>query len=71
MISCTNLRCLRIIPEVEAQIGKPVLSSNLALAWHMLRLAGGIADPMPEFGRLFTAAGRPPRHRSQVSRRRR
>ena len=56
VISCTNLRCLRIIPEVEAQIGKPVLSSNQALAWHMLRLAG-ITDPMPKFGRLFTVRG--------------
>lgn len=47
-ISCTNLRCAGIIAEAERQIGKPVLSSNLALIWHMLSLAGldtrGIAE---------------------------
>ncbi len=31
----------------------PVTSSNHALAWHSLRLAG-IADRLPQFGRLFT-----------------
>lgn len=53
VISCTNLRCLRVIPEIEAQTGVPVLSSNQALAWHMLRLAG-IQEPQPQFGRLFS-----------------
>ncbi|UWQ78994.1 aspartate/glutamate racemase family protein [Leisingera sp. S132] len=53
VISCTNLRCLRIIPEIEAQTGVPVISSNQALGWHMLRLAG-VTDPQPQFGKLFT-----------------
>jgi maleate isomerase len=52
VISCTNLRCLQIIPEIEAEIGVPVLSSNTALAWHMQRLAG-IAEKQPQLGRLF------------------
>ncbi|SDW62322.1 maleate isomerase [Ruegeria halocynthiae] len=34
-LSCTNLRTLDAIPRIEAQIGKPVLSSNQSLAWHM------------------------------------
>ena len=34
-LSCTNLRTFAAIPEIERRIGKPVLSSNLALAWHM------------------------------------
>ncbi|MFT4792887.1 MAG: maleate isomerase [Paracoccaceae bacterium] len=38
-LSCTNLRTLDVIDAVEAAIGKPVVSSNLALAWHMGRLA--------------------------------
>lgn len=38
-LSCTNLRTLDVISDVEAAIGKPVLSSNLVLAWHLLRLA--------------------------------
>ncbi|WP_371170648.1 aspartate/glutamate racemase family protein [Aliiroseovarius sp. 2305UL8-7] len=52
VISCTNLRCLSIIPEIEARTGVPVLSSNQALAWHMLRLAG-IEDTHEGMGRLF------------------
>lgn len=38
--SCTNLRTLKVIEACEQRIGKPVISSNLALAWHMLHLAG-------------------------------
>ena len=53
VISCTNLRCLRVIPEVEEATGVPVISSNQALAWHMLRLAG-VDSPMPQFGKLFS-----------------
>ena len=34
-ISCTNLNTLPIIKEIENEIGKPVLSSNQVLAWHM------------------------------------
>lgn len=52
VISCTNLRCLRVIPQIEARIGVPVISSNQALGWHMLRLAG-IEDAQPQFGTLF------------------
>jgi maleate isomerase len=47
-ISCTNLRCADLIAAAEGRLGKPVLSSNLALLWHMLTLAGietkGIAE---------------------------
>ncbi|NDW52059.1 Asp/Glu racemase [Aliiroseovarius sp. PrR006] len=52
VISCTNLRCLNIIPRLEAELGIPVLSSNTALVWHMLRLAG-ITDELPDICRLF------------------
>lgn len=51
-VSCTSLRVASIAAEVEAIIGKPVTSSNHAMAWHMLRLAG-INDLMPQHGRLF------------------
>ena len=37
-LSCTNLRTLAAIPQIESRIGKPVLSSNQSLAWHMKRL---------------------------------
>jgi maleate isomerase len=52
-VSCTSLRVAEIVAGVEAELGKPVTSSNHALAWHMLRLAG-IDDAMPQHGRLFT-----------------
>jgi maleate isomerase len=51
-VSCTSLRVAEIAEEVERAIGKPVTSSNLALAWHCLRLAG-VNDPIPGYGRLF------------------
>jgi maleate isomerase len=39
-LSCTNLRTLDVIDPLEAMLGKPVLSSNQVLLWHMARLAG-------------------------------
>ena len=39
-LSCTNLRTLDIIEDLEAETGRPVLSSNMVLAWHMASLAG-------------------------------
>jgi len=53
-LSCTNLRTLDIIDDLEATLGKPVVSSNQALAWHMASLAGGVALPAAP-GRLFRA----------------
>jgi maleate isomerase len=52
-VSCTSLRLAAQIPALEAAIGKPVLSSNYAMAWHALRLAG-VDDVLPALGRLFT-----------------
>lgn len=51
-VSCTSLRVARIAEAAEARIGKPVTSSNHALAWHLLRLAG-IDDHIQGFGRLY------------------
>jgi maleate isomerase len=51
-VSCTSLRVASIVEELEAELGRPVTSSNHAMAWHCLRLAG-IADAIPGFGRLF------------------
>lgn len=36
--SCTNLRALTILDEAERQLGKPVMTSNSALAWHISTL---------------------------------
>jgi maleate isomerase len=51
-VSCTSLRIAELVPELEARIGKPVISSNFAMAWHALRLAG-VEDREPARGRLF------------------
>lgn len=51
-ISCTAVRAVDVIERLEQALGKPVLSSNQALAWQALRLAGYI-DPISGFGRLL------------------
>lgn len=51
-VSCTSLRTLRIIDALERELGVPVVSSNLALFWHLLRLAG-VPDSLDRFGTLF------------------
>ncbi|WP_322865551.1 Asp/Glu racemase [Aquicoccus sp. G2-2] len=53
--SCTNLRTLGILAEAEAATGVPVVSSNLALIWHLLRLARIDARGWVP-GRLFALA---------------
>lgn len=51
-LSCTNLRTLDVIDDLEAKLGIPVVSSNLALAWDMARRAGATVAPSAP-GRLF------------------
>lgn len=51
-VACTSLRLAAVVEEIEALSGKPALSSNHAMAWHALRLAG-YREPVPGFGRLF------------------
>ena len=52
-ISCTSVRIAADVAAIETELGIPVTSSNHALAWHCLRLAG-IDDKQPEMGRLFS-----------------
>lgn len=54
-VSCTSLRLVAAAAGLEAELGKPVTSSNHAMAWHALRLAG-VEDRLPAFGRLFAEA---------------
>ena len=49
--SCTNLKTFNIINEAESIIKKPVISSNLALAWNMLDISGIESTNAP--GALF------------------
>ncbi len=39
-VSCTNMKCAQVIPEIEKQTGKVALSSNQVLAWHMAKKIG-------------------------------
>ena len=52
-VSCTSLRLLASAAQIETEVGVPVLSSNMALFWHLLRLAG-VSDELPQLGRIFT-----------------
>ena len=51
-LSCTNLRTLDVISDIEAKINKPVLSSNQVLAWHLAQLAS-LDLKHESFGRLW------------------
>ena len=35
-ISCTALRASRVAERIEASLGRPVVTSNQAMAWHAL-----------------------------------
>jgi maleate isomerase len=50
-VSCTSLRLAEAVADIEAELGKPATSSNHAMAWHALRLAG-VTDQLPTRGRL-------------------
>ena len=51
-VSCTSLRLAESIKAIEAEVGVPVTSSDHALAWHCLRLAG-VNDKIEGAGSLF------------------
>jgi len=51
-ISCVNLHSIQIIERLETDLKKPVITSNQATMWHMLRLAN-INDKIEGYGQLF------------------
>ncbi len=51
-ISCTAMRVSPVIAEIERALGKPVVASNQAIAWHALRLSG-CNDTVSGFGKLL------------------
>lgn len=53
LITATDLASLETIPELEADLGKPVVSSNQAILWHSLR-TGGIDPTVPGCGSLLS-----------------
>ncbi|HEX6346557.1 hypothetical protein [Umezawaea sp.] len=52
LVSCTSLRATAVIPEIEAAIGRPVVSSNQALVWRLRNLLG-FELSNPRLGRLL------------------
>ncbi len=54
-ISCSNFRTLEIIEPLEEKLGKPVVTSNSASIWKMLRLMDD-SRSLPGSGRLLREA---------------
>ncbi|WP_339951629.1 hypothetical protein [uncultured Albimonas sp.] len=55
LITCTDFPTLPLIEPLEAELGVPVVTSNQATLWAMLR-AVGIHDSVPGGGRLLAGA---------------
>lgn len=62
-VSCTAVRVVGAIADIESDIGKPVATSNQATLWHALRTVG-VGDVIPSYGRLLETPGvaTAPRH---------
>jgi len=58
-VSCTALRTAGLVEALEAELGCPLVTSNQAMAWHALRLAGRAAR-LPGRGRLLRSDERAP-----------
>jgi maleate isomerase len=56
LLSCTALRSAEVIEALEVELGRPVVTSNQAMAWHALRL-GGVEDRVGGFGALLRTPG--------------
>jgi maleate isomerase len=54
-VSCSNFPTLAIIEKMEQKLGKPIVASNQASMWKMLRLIGD-KRAVPGAGRLFREA---------------
>lgn len=52
-VSCTSVRLLEACAALESSLGIPLTSSNHAMAWHSLRLAG-VEDSLTQFGSLYS-----------------
>ncbi len=52
VLSCTDMRSVEVIAKLEAEIGKPVVTSNQAMMFQALSLAK-IDQTLPGFGHLL------------------
>lgn len=52
LLSCGALRSIEVVDRLEQHLGKPVICSNQAMLWDVLRLAR-VEDRLPGLGRLL------------------
>jgi maleate isomerase len=55
-LSCGGIRSAEVAQEIEAVVGKPVITSNQAQMWSCLRRTG-ITDTIEGFGQIFSMPG--------------
>lgn len=56
VLSCTDMRSVEIIARLEMAVGKPVVTSNQAMAFQAMGLAG-LTGPTPGYGQLLARPG--------------
>jgi maleate isomerase len=54
-LSCTAIKSASVISALERTCGKPVITSNQCMVWHLLR-SSEISGPAARFGMLFDDA---------------
>ncbi len=52
VMACTDLRAVEVIDRVEQKLGKPVITSNQAMAFATAK-AFGLKSHTPKYGQLF------------------
>jgi maleate isomerase len=55
-ISCTNFRSVEVLPILEKDLDKPVLSANQVTVWDLLRMSG-VHPGSEKYGRLVYSKG--------------
>lgn len=56
VMSCTGMPTATIAPAIERRLGKPVITSNLAILWNCMRLGGSRSMPRADCA-LFRTLG--------------
>ncbi|MGJ8616905.1 MAG: maleate cis-trans isomerase family protein [Sulfitobacter sp.] len=57
VLSCTDMRSVECIAKLEAKLGKPVITSNQAMVFQAMQLAG-LTEAVPGYGRLLAGEQR-------------
>lgn len=56
VMSCTGMPTATITPAIERRVGKPVITSNLAILWNCMRMGGSRSQPRADCA-LFRTLG--------------